>query len=335
MQMAIEEFGRLRDGRVVHAATLLNDGLVVRILTLGAITQDVRLTGVPHALTLGSPDLAAYGGPMKYFGAIVGPVANRIAGGTATLDGRSFSFQKNENGRTTLHGGDTGTHCEIWSIRDASHTDLTLALSLPDGRGGFPGNREIKARFAVAAPARLELRIEAKTDAPTFMNLAHHGYWNLDGSASVAGHRLQSEAAHWLPVDEDLIPTGDLQPVDGTPWDFRSEVEFRPAAAAYDNNLCLSDARRALTPVLRLTGRTGNALRLSTTEPGLQLYAATGLDTSPYAGHPGSPYGEHAGLALEPQVWPDAPNRPGFPSAVLRPGEIYRQETHFDFASAA
>ncbi len=331
--MAIEEFGALPDGRSVDAVTLSNGRLTVKILTLGAITHDLRLEGVPHALTLGSPELAAYLGPMAYFGAIVGPVANRIAGGTAMLDGQALEFQRNENGRTTLHGGETGIHSDVWTIREADDTHLRLTLSLPDGRGGFPGNREIAAEFWVSDPACLELRLEAATDAPTLMNLAHHGYWNLDGAPTVAGHRLQVEADRWLPVDGDLIPTGEVRPVDGTPWDFRTEVAFRPHATGYDNNLCLSDARRALTPVLRLTGRTGTTLRLSTTEPGLQLYAAAGLDTAPHAGHGGSPYREHAGMALEPQVWPDAPNRPDFPSAGLRPGETYRQETHFDFSS--
>ena len=327
-------FGTLPDGREVEVLTLANSALTVRLLTLGSILQDVRLAGVAHSLTLGSGDLAAYTGPMHYFGAIVGPVANRIAGGTATLDGTRLEFERNEDGRTTLHGGYSGTHAQVWRVRDAGARHADLALSLPDGLGGFPGNREIVARFRLADPAVLELCLEVTTDAPTFMHLAHHGYWNLDGTPTLEGHRLRVPADSWLPVDDARIPTGEVRPVDGTDRDFRDGPEFR-IGRGYDHNLCLAAQRRGLAPAVELTGRSGTAMRIDTTEPGLQLYDGARIDTAPHLGHGGTPYAAHAGIALEPQVWPDAPNRPLFPSAVLRPGETYRQETRFTFSAEA
>ena len=327
-------FGTLPDGRAVEELTLSNGALTVRLLTLGAILQDVRLGGIAHSLTLGSKDLAAYSGAMHYFGAIVGPVANRIAGAAATLDGRRLELDRNEDGRTALHSGYSGTHAQVWRVLDAGGRHADLALSLPDGLGGFPGNREIMARFTLADPAVLELRLEATTDAPTFMNLAHHGYWNLDGTPTVEGHRLRVPAESWLSVDDARIPTGEVRPVAGTAWDFRDGPELG-LGRGYDHNLCLAPQRRALAPAAELVGRSGTILRIDTTEPGLQLYDGARIDTAPHLGHGGAPYGAHAGIALEPQVWPDAPNRPSFPSAVLRPGETYRQETRFTFSAAA
>lgn len=330
-----EDFGVLPDGRRVEVVTLSNGHLSVRVLTLGAITQDVRLEGVAHSLTLGSPDLAAYLGPMRYFGAIVGPVANRISNGTTELCERRLTFERNENGRTTLHGGHTGTHADLWSIEDAGERHLTLSLVLPEGRGGFPGNRRIEVDFRIADPAVLELRLSATTDAPTLMNLAHHGYWNLDGGPTVANHHLRIDAAEWLPTDADAVPTGEIRPVDGTPWDFRTGTTFDPRATSYDNNLCVACRRRAVTPVLEMTGRSGITLEIASTEAGLQLYGGARVDTAPYSGHRGMPYSKHAGVALEPQAWPDAPNRPKFPSIVLRPADAYLQETRFSFCRKA
>ena len=333
--MLKEDFGALPDGRRVEVVTLSNGQLSVRVLTLGAITQDVRLEGVAHSLTLGTSDLAAYLGPMRFFGAIVGPVANRIANGTADLCGRRLTFERNEDGRTTLHGGHTGTHTDVWTIEDAGERHLILSLALPEGRGGFPGHRRIEADFRIADPAVLELRLSATTDAPTWMNLAHHGYWNLDGGPTVADHRLCIDAAEWLPTDADAIPTGELRSVAGTPWDFRTDTVFDPRATSYDNNLCVARRRRAVTRVLEIRSRSGIALEVASTEAGLQLYGGDRIETAPYSGHGGRPYCPYAGVALEPQAWPDAPNRPEFPSIVLRPSDIYRQETHFSFSRTA
>ncbi len=321
-------FGTKADGRPVQALTLQSSDLKVTVLTLGAILQDLRLAGLPRSLTLGGPDLAGYEGPMGYFGAIVGPVANRIGGARAMIGAQICHFPANE-GDTLLHGGVRGTQARIWSIEDAGPDSITLQLVLQDGEDGFPGRREIVATYRVTG-STLTLTLAATTDAPTLMNLANHSYWNLDGAGSIAGHRLSVLADGYLPVDARTLPTGEVRPVEG-PFDLRAgrvidTTEF------YDHNFCLADAPRPLTEVASLTGQYGVTLRLSTTEPGLQVYDGRTLATAPFLGHSGTPYGAHAGLALEPQRWPDAPNHPGFPPITLVPGEIWRQETLWSFA---
>lgn len=324
-------FGTLPDGQPVERLELAAGELSVAILTLGAILQDVRLAGVEHSLTLGSGDLAAYEGPMAYFGAVVGPVANRVAGATCVVDGKRLSLVPNERGRTTLHGGALGTHARIWEVLDHGPDHATLALTLPDGEEGWPGTRRLTARFRVLPPATLEMVLEAETDAPTPVNLANHSYWCL-GPDGLTGHKLQIAADRYLPVDADLIPAGPPAAVTGTAFDFRSPAAIGPqGAASYDHNFCLTEARRPLAEAVRLTGPSGLVLTIETTEPGLQVYDAARLDTGDFRGHDGAPYGPHAGVALEAQGWPDAPNRPDFPPVLLRPGETYRQVTRWSF----
>ena len=324
-------FGHTHAGAEVERLTIGDDKLAASILTLGAILQDVRLTGIQHSLTLGSSDLAGYEGPMAYFGAVVGPVANRIARASAVLDGQRHHFAAND-GSNTLHGGPTGTHALIWEPTEQTDTTVTLRLSLPDGLGGFPGRRILFARFSVLPDATLELALTATTDRPTWMNLANHSYWNLDGGPTTEGHRLQIDAERYLPVDNDLIPN-DPAPVAGTVFDFR---QARPVGEGqpdrYDHNFCLSKARTALRKVARLTGKSGLELTVETTEPGLQIYDAARNDTTPFVGHLGSLYGPHAGIAIEAQSWPDTPNRSDFPAIRLDPGETYEQVTRWRFA---
>jgi aldose 1-epimerase len=312
-------FGLLPDGRAVERLTLAAGDLRVSILTLGAILQDVRLNGVAFPLTLGSPDLAAYAGPMAYCGAIVGPVANRIAGAEIAVAGRTHRLIANENGRTTLHGGTLGTHARLWTVTDLGPAHATLTLDLDDGAEGYPGQRRLTARFTATAPARLDLVLEAETDAPSPTNLANHSYWSL-GPDGLDGHLLEIAADRYTPVDADLIPTGTAVPVDGTAFDFRAARPIGAAAEArYDHNFCLAASRRAQTFAARLTGPTGIALTIATTEPGLQVYDAARLDTAPHAGLSGQPYGAFAGVALEAQAWPDAPHHPDFPPILLEP----------------
>jgi aldose 1-epimerase len=332
--VARETFGQMSDGRAIDRITLSNGTLTVRVLTLGAILNDLRLAGVGYPLTLGCEDAGAYLEEMAFFGAVVGPVANRIAGASTSVEGRTYEFERNENDRTTLHGGFTGTYARLWSIIDFTATALRLGLELRDGEGGFPGNRRIEAEYALDGPA-LRLTLTAETDAPTPFNLAHHGYWNMDGTPSVAGQRLSIAADHFLPVDDDLIPTGEIAPVAGTAFDFRDGRALRPAGdPEYDHNFCLSDGQRPLRPVLSLTGTSGITMDISTTEPGLQFFDGGRL-AGTRAGLGGHPYGPYSGIALEPQGWPDAPNQPGFPSVLLKPGETYRQETVFSFSKGA
>ncbi|WP_460275206.1 aldose epimerase family protein [Celeribacter sp. ULVN23_4] len=325
-------FGHLSDGRRVDAITLTAGELTVSVLTYGAILNDVRLRGVPYGLTLGSTEIATYeNGPMEYFGALVGPVANRISNARATLEDRDLSFAANEAGTTTLHGGPNGMHTELWSLDAFSDTSVTLTLSLPDGKGGFPGNRQIMARYTVEAPATLRLELSATTDAPTFMNLANHSYWRLDDSATTDGHWLQVFADHYLPVDGQMIPT-EVAEVTGTGFDLRDGRVLRPSdAQRYDHNFCLPDQPGAMKAAAILRGTSGVTLRVDTTEPGLQVFDAAPIGSGTSNGHRGVPEVGFCGVALEAQHWPDAPNRPEFPSVRLNPNAIYKQETRWRF----
>ena len=308
MTTRIETFGTTKDGQAVHAIHLVGGELRATILTYGATLQDVRLAGTPWPLTLGAMSVAAYEGPFAYFGAIVGPVANRIAGASAVIGGRRHDFAANEAGKTTLHSGPTGTHAQVWRIEDASSSALTLGLSLPDGLGGFPGNRDLRAAFRISAPAALTLTLSATTDAPTLMNLANHSYWNLDGRTDTLGHRLTIAADTYLPVDSDLIPLAPVA-VTGTVFDFRSGRALDPASPL-DHNFCLPAAKRGLRDVAKLSGSQGVALKLATTALGLQVYDGRGLLTAPFPGLTGQPHDPFAGVALEAQHWPDAAGRP-------------------------
>ncbi len=323
-------FGTTKDGNKVHALTIGSADLTATILSYGAVLQDLRLAGVAHSLTLGSDGLEAYDGPMRYFGALVGPVANRIGGAQALIDGRICAFAANE-GTTLLHGGATGLHTRLWTVADAGPSHARLTLGLDPGDDGFPGRRDIAAEFRVAA-ATLTLTVTATTGAATLMNLANHSYWNLDGTPDTFGHTLQIAADHYLPVNAQTLPTGEVRTVSGV-FDLRAGRVI-DGSEGYDHNFCLAAAPGALTEVATLTGRHGVMLRMATTEPGLQVYNGRALATAPFAGHGGLPYGPHAGLALEAQHWPDAPNHPGFPSVTLQSGETYSQQTCWSFTRA-
>ncbi len=301
-------FGTLRDGRAVQAVTLASADLAVTVLTLGAVLQDVRLSGVGPSLTLGSDRVADYEGRMAYFGAIVGPVANRIGGARAQIGQRAFIFPPNE-GPNLLHSGPTGTHAHLWTVEEATPQRLTLSLTLRDGLGGFPGTRRIMAAYSLDGPA-LTLELTATTDAATLMNLANHSYWRLGGDGH-AGHRLTVVADHYLPTDAGKLPTGELRAVHNA-FDLRTG-RVLDGAEGFDHNFCLAPGPRPLTRAAELAGPSAHML-LETTAPGLQVYS-----------------GKPEAVALEPQAWPNAPNHPAFPSIVLTPGQAFRQITRWTF----
>ena len=325
--MTQRAFGHLPDGREVQALTLTGGGLTARVLTLGAIVQDLRLDGVDHPLVLGFDSLAPYLGAGRYVGALVGRFANRIGGARFVLDGREYRTDPNFMGRHTLHGGTDGTHAQLWRIAARRPDAVLLVLDLPDGQMGFPGNLRIEARISLAARA-LRLSLQAETDAPTPCSLSHHGFFNLDGGGDIRGHRLEIAASQYLPVDAERIPTGQVTPVAGTAFDFRQPRLIGPGG--YDHNFCLSDGPRPLRDIARLTGCHGIAMTVSTTACGLQFYDGAGMRE--LDGRDGRRYGPFAGLALETQAWPDAPNRPHFPDPILRPGQLWATETHYRFA---
>lgn len=311
----------------MRALTLRGGGLSLRLLTLGATVQDLRLDAVDRPLILGGADPADYAGPLLYAGAVVGPVANRIAGAEAVINGRLCRFAGAADG-VLLHSGPGGLHARLWEVERVGPDHATLRTTLADGEGGFPGNRVFRAAFTLSAPATLTVELSATTDAETLVNLAPHLYWNLDGTADFGAHRLTVAAEHYLPVDAALIPDGPPRPVAGTAFDLRAGCRLA-TAPPLDHNFCLAPARRALTEVATLTGALGFRLCVATTEPGLQVYDGRHLALPDGRGLGGRGYGAGAGIALEPQLWPDAPNRPDFPSARLPPGETSRQITRF------
>lgn len=321
-QLGITPFGVTAGGDPVQRITLGRDGLCVSVLTWGAVLQGVWLEGASRNLTLGSDRLSDYEGAMCYHGSLVGPVVNRFSGARAPLHGRTLRFEANQNGQHTLHSGSAGTYRKIWRLAEATEDMARLELDLPDGEGGFPGNRRVSASYQVDGVS-LHLRVHVTTDQPTFVNFANHSYWNLDGTPTWAGHRLWVDAPYYLPGTPDFTPTGEMRPVGQDGMDFQKTRRIDPAANAFDNCFCLSDAQVPLREVLRLNGQSGIGMVVSTTEPGIQVYDGRN------AIRPGR--GPYEGLAIEAQGWPDAPNHPGFPSIVLEPKDEYRQHTVWRF----
>ena len=312
------------------AWTIAGHGLAATFTDLGAVLHALHLDGHDAPLQLGLADLDAYPDRSNYMGATAGRVVNRIGDARFTLDGKAYRTDVNFEDRHTLHGGSRGTGKRIWDLRELRDDAIVFAIVLEDGEMGFPGRMEVEARFACLPDACFRIDYAATTDAPTVCNLAHHTYWALDDTGDIASHVLTVDADRYVPLSDDLIPTG-VASVDGTRFDFRQGRSL-PGEGLLDHNLCLSDARTELreVAVLRSTA-SGVTMRVATTEPGLQVY--DGAKLKPGAeGLLGRPYGPHAGVALEAQGWPDAPNRPDFPSTVLRPGETYRQTTTFTFS---
>lgn len=327
MPARVEHFGRIADGRAVERVTIRAGRVQASVLTLGAALQDLRLAGVGYGLTLGSDRLADYEGDMRYHGSLVGPVANRLTDARAMVAGRLCQFDSGQDGGHLLHSGKVGSHLAVWDLLEASEAEVLLGLAMPNGAGGFPGNRRVTARFTLRSPAGLRLEIRSETDAPTIFNATNHSYWNLDGSDSFDGHCLQIKADAYLPVTEAFIPTGEIRPVDATQFDFRTRKTVSPQTPPLDNCFCLGRASEAMRPVLWLTGRSGVQLAVSTTEPGVQIYDGRA------AIRPGR--GPCEGIAIETQGWPDAPNHANFPSIDLLPQHPKLQITQWEFATIA
>lgn len=327
-------FGELPGGERVTRTRLDAYGLRLNTITWGASVQDLRIEGVEHPLVLGFPMLAPYlTAEGRYFGAIVGRVANRIAGGAAQIGATTWQFDRNEAGQTTLHGGSNGTGQRNWR-RVALEPNLVAYVDyLPDGHMGFPGNLLVRVVYRLLPGPALAIEILATATCETLCSFAQHSYFNLDGSDSIANHCLSSPASHYLPVDERLIPLGAPARVDGTALDFTSPVRLgsRIANGGIDHNLCLAPERLRDPRPMAVLRSDGVQMLIESTEPGLQVY--TGDHIRPGSiGISGQTYGRNAGIALEPQCWPDAPHHADYPSAVLAPGQIYKQTTILRFS---
>ncbi len=317
--------GQAPDGSDVLSITIRGGSLEASCMTWGSSLRDLRHSALAHSLILGSADLQAWFEDFRYYGSVVGPVANRIAGGRFTLNGDTIDTDRNENGVTTLHGGSQGLGERNWHLQEYTASSCKFVLQHPDGLGGFPGNVQVSVIYTLDESDTLTVRIGGKTDQTTYFNPAFHGYWNLDGRASLENHRLQIDADTYLPVDERQIPLGEPQPVKGSVFDYRSPCTPRDDL---DHNFCLGLQRVECRRVGSVSSG-GVQLVIETTEPGLQVYSGGGIDTKPWKGHGGAPYTRNAGLAIEPQCWPDTPNQKGYPDAVLQPGELYEQVTKF------
>lgn len=304
---------------MTHMFTLTSPDLSATISTLGARLETFCFRGGP-SLVLHAHDPAWRN---SYAGTIVGPVANRVKGGHVTINGKNYQMPCNENGVNALHSGPDGLDQQQWVVIEQSDQVLHLRGTLANGAGGLPGNRRIDVTYTVEGPC-LSLDIRAITDAQTPISIAHHPYWRLGDPSD---HRLQVNASSYLPVDDQNVPTGVVLPVAGTVFDHRSP---RPVDPHTDHNFCVTDVqRRAPARVASLHGSDGLTLHVDSTEPGLQVYSGAFLPDLPDAGiSPG------AGIALEPQGWPDAVNQPSFPSTISGPDAPYHQITRYLIAIA-
>jgi aldose 1-epimerase len=281
---------------------------------------------------LGFPDFKFYLQD-PYFGPFVGRVANRIANGQFELEGMQFGLDKNENGLQTLHGGKNGISAKNWKIVRHDETSVTLKTLDTEAETGFPGDCEIFATYHLAQDQTLAMEIAANSTKTTICSIAHHSYFNLNGYGTILRHQLQVFADHYLPVDENQIPIGDIKSVKGLEFDFRQlkNVETN-GDKDFDHNFCLNSYEGKPRPVGRLVGDQSKVeMDISSDQPGLQVYTGKHLNTS-IAGTNGENLKPYSGIALEPQGWPDAPNRPEFPSILLAAGQTYRQKTEFKFS---
>lgn len=333
----MSDFGQLPNGQTVTRLAIAGGGLSGHVLTYGAVLQDLYLEDHDAPLVLGFDKLSDYLDHSPYFGATAGRCANRIRGGHLELDGQSYQLDTNFLGKHTLHGGALGMGKRLWSVESHAPNAVELSFVSPDGDMGFPGDLAVKLRIAlldgaVLDSAVLDIQMEASTNAKTLCNLAHHSYFVLDDSGDVRDHRLVLAAEHYTPVDDELIPTGQVASVANTRFDFRQGARVAQAQPLLDHNFCLSTERGPLRPVAWLSSdRSGVSMELRTTEPGLQVYDGAKVNT-PVPGLTGCPMGAHAGMALEPQVWPDAHHHAHFPQAILEVGQTYRQHSQFIFS---
>jgi aldose 1-epimerase len=347
-------FGVMSDGTAVERITLRGaDGFEAAIIPFGAVLQALKVpdrTGRSDDVVLGHDDFDGYLAARRYFGATIGRYANRIAGAAFMLDGNRIALDAN-NGANMLHGGLAGFDRKLWRIDDVSgqsEPSVTLSCVSADGEGGFPGRLDVRVVYRVSGPTELSMTFEATTDRSTVVNLTNHSFFNLDGALSgsdILGHRLSIAADRYLAIDAASIPLQEPpRPVDGTPFDFRetatigarirTDHEQLRRGRGYDHNFCLLQDRDLRVAARVESPRSGRVLELSTDQPGLQFYSGNFLDGTA-AGKGGRLYRQSDALCLEPQTWPDTPNRSDFPSARLEPGETYRHRLVYRFMTVA
>lgn len=339
-------FGSLNDGSTVEILTLKNaEGATAKVITYGASLSELWIpdrSGTPGDVVLGFDKLPGYLGNHPWFGATVGRVANRIAKGKFSLDGKEYSLEIN-NPPNNLHSGAKGLSRTVWKA-EPLHERHAAAVRFtgvsPDGDGGFPGNLSVTLVYRLTDDNELQLEYTARTDKATPVNLTNHSYFNLGGGKDILDAILYLPAEHYTPVDATLIPTGEIEPVKGTPLDFTTPAaigsriaEMKGEPGGYDHNYVLSREAGKLKLAARvLDPASGRQMEVWTTEPGIQFYSGNFLDGT-ITGKRGVVYRKHSGFCLETQHFPDSVNHPGFPSVILRPGEVYRTETIYRFST--
>ena len=345
-----QPFGTTSQGEPVELFTLTNaSGMRVRFTNYGGIITSIEVpdrAGTLEDVTLGFDSLAGYLGEHPYFGALVGRYGNRIARGRFTLDGKEYTLAVN-NGPNHLHGGLRGFDKVVWRaepFENDSSVGAVLSYASANGEEGYPGSLQARVTYTLTNDNALRFAYHATTDAPTPVNLTQHAYFNLagDGEGDILDHQLVLNASRYTPVDSTLIPTGEIAPVRGTPFDFTTPTaigarigqdhEQLRFGGGYDHNFVLDRQGDGLSLAARLTEPTsGRVMEVLTTEPGIQFYSGNFLDGS-LTGKGGHVYEHRSGLALETQHFPDSPNQPAFPTTILRPGEEYRSETVYRFS---
>jgi aldose 1-epimerase len=351
-KMNKQPFGKTKSGEAVDLYTLANSkGMEVAITSYGGIVVSLKVpdrAGRSADVVLGFDNLDGYLKDPPYFGAIVGRYGNRIAKGRFTLNGREYRLPQN-NGENALHGGLRGFDKRVWTARDVSSTAgpaLELTYVSKDGEEGYPGTLTTKVVYTLTDNNELKIDYTATTDKDTVVNLTNHSYFNLagQGEGDILGHLVQLNADRFTPVDAGLIPTGELRPVAGTPFDFRKPAaigarinnndEQLKIGRGYDHNFVLNSGGDSLAAAARVTEpKSGRVMEVLTTEPGLQFYTGNFLDGS-IRGKGGKTYNQRYGFCMETQHFPDSPNKPSFPSTVLKPGAQYRTTTIYRFSTS-
>ncbi len=349
-----QPFGKTPSGERVELFTLRNSkGSVARITNYGGTVVSLEVPdrkGRLADVVLGFNNVKDYAAKSPYFGALIGRYGNRIAGGRFTLDGKTFQLAKND-GPNHLHGGIQGFDKVVWTARPLetkSGPALELKYQSKDSEEGYPGNLEVTALYTLTNRNELRLDFTATTDKPTIVNLTHHSYFNLagEGNGTILDHVLTLFADRFTPVDKTLIPTGELRPVKGSPFDFtrpraigeriNAQDEQISRGPGYDHNWVINTPAVSLGPLHRAARvehlASGRVMEVLTTQPGVQFYSGNFLDGT-LTGKSGKKYPHRSGFCLEPQHFPDSPNHPAFPGTVLRPGEIYKNTIVYRFGT--
>ena len=343
-----EAFETTVDGKAVSLYTIKGGDLIMQVTNYGARVVSLWVPGRDGSyadVEIGYENIDRYinNTGERYLGAVVGPFANRIANGRFTLDGKEYNLPINNNGQT-LHGGTLGVDCIVWDVKEVTENKIVFFAVLPDGQDGFPGNREVLMTYELTPANEFAVSYDAKTDAPTVMNLSHHSFFNLegDGEGTILDHVLQIDADAITPVNEVLIPTGELMPVEGTPFDFRephaigervnADHPQLAAGAGYDHNWVLNrqDDGMEVKVADVYSPKSGRGMEVWTDQIALQFYSGNFFNGS-FNTKFGKPVLFRGAIALETQLYPDTPNHAHFPSCVLRPGEVYTHSCIYKF----